>query len=235
MVYVWKKKSKEIHVCADFSTSLNATLKDYHYPLLSPEVFTKLNGGKFFSKIDLSDAYLQIPVEEESSKLLCITTHRGLYKFERLAFRVKVAPAMDTMLGELNFSIAYLDDILINSKTMEEHRGHVHSVFSQIQDYGFKIKESKCDFFIKEIKYLDHIIDKDSRWPDPEWAAAIKNMPAPENVTSLQSFLGLANYYQAFIPSMHNLRALLNELWRKHKAWEWTSECQKAFDKTINR
>ena len=219
------KKSKEIRVCADFSTGLNAALKDYHYSLPSPEVFAKLNGGKFFSKIDLGDAYFQIPFEEESSKLRCIYTHCGLNKFERLASGAKVAPAifqqiMDTMLGELDFTIAYLDDILINSKTMIEHWGHVHSVFSQIQDYGFKIKESKRDFFMKEIKYLGHIIDKDSRKLDPERVAVIKNMPAPENVASLQSFLGLANYYQAFIPSMHNLRAPLIELLRKDKAWE---------------
>ena len=66
---------------------LNAALKDYHFPLPSPkEVFNELNGGKVFSKIDLSEAYLQIPVEENRSKLLCINTHRGLYKFERLVF-----------------------------------------------------------------------------------------------------------------------------------------------------
>ena len=72
-VYI-KKKSKEIRVCADFSTGLNAALKDCHYPLPSPEdIFAKLNGGKFFSKIDLSDTYLQISVEEGSSKLLYVT------------------------------------------------------------------------------------------------------------------------------------------------------------------
>ena len=75
-VYI-RKKSKDIRVCADFSTGLNAALKDYHYPLPSPEeVFNKLNGGKVFSKIDLSETYLQIPVEENCSKLLCINTHR---------------------------------------------------------------------------------------------------------------------------------------------------------------
>ena len=73
---------------------------------------------------------------------------------------------------------------------------------------------------MKEIKYLGHIIAKEGRRPDPERAAAVKNMPAPENITSLQSFLGLANYYQAFILSMHNLRAPLNKLLRKDKAWE---------------
>ena len=92
---IYKKKSKEIRVCADFSTGLNAALKDYHYPLPSPEeFFNKLNGGKVFSKIDLSEAYLQIPIEENSSKLLCINTHRGLYKFDRLVFGIKVAPAI---------------------------------------------------------------------------------------------------------------------------------------------
>ena len=102
MVYI-RKKSKEIRVCVDFSTGLNAALKDYHYPLPSPEeVFNKLNGGKIFSKINLSVAYLQIPVEENSFKLLCINTHRGLYKFDRLVFGIKVALAifqqvMDTM------------------------------------------------------------------------------------------------------------------------------------------
>ena len=125
---IYKKKSKEIRVCADFATGLNAALKEYHYPLPSPEeVFNKLNGGKVFSKINLSEAYLQIPVEENSSKLLYINTHIGLYKFDRLAFVIKVTQAifqqvMDTMLGGFDFTFAYLDDIIINSKTKEIHR-----------------------------------------------------------------------------------------------------------------
>ena len=152
MVYV-KKKSKEISVCTDFSTGLNAALKDCHYPLPSSEdIFVKLNGGTFFSKIDLSDAYLQILVEEESSKLLCINTHCGLYKFKCLPFMVKVMLAifqqvMDTILSGLDFSVAYLDEILMNSKSVVEHKDHVHKVFAKIQDYGFKIKKTKCDFF----------------------------------------------------------------------------------------
>ena len=156
-VYV-KKKSKEIRVCTDFSTGLNAVLRDYHYPLPSPkEVFTKLNGGKIFSKVDLSDAYLQIPVEENSSKLLCINTHWGLFKFESLPFGIKAAPAifqevMDTMLDGLDFAIAYLDDIIIISKSKEQHRENVRRVFSRIQEFGFKVKEEKCEFFLEEIK-----------------------------------------------------------------------------------
>ena len=193
---IYKKKSQEIRVCADFSTGLNAALKDYHYLLPSPEeVFNKLNGGKVFSKIDFSEAYHQIPVEENSYKLLCINIH----KFDRLVFGIKVAPAifqqvMDTMLGGFDFPFAYLDDIVISSKTKELNREHLNKVFAQIREFGFKIKEAKCDFCKK---YLGHIIEKDGR--RPERATAIKDMPAPDNVTTLQSFLGFANYYQSFI------------------------------------
>ena len=138
---------------------------------------------------------------------------------------------MDTMLGGLDFSIAYLDDILIKSQDMEQHKQHVRQVFKKIQDYGFKLKESKWDSFMEKIKYLGHKIDKEGRRPDPERSIAIKEMPAPQNVSSLQSFLGLANYYKTFIPNMHDLRAPLNELLEKDKAWDWTPECHRAFEK----
>ena len=129
---IQKKKSKEVRICIEFSTGLNDALKDCHHLLPSPEdIFVGLNDWKFFSKIDLSDAYFQIPLEEESSKLLYINTHRGLYKFERLPLEVKVVTAifqlvMDTMLSSLDFSIGYLDDILMNCKTVVEYKDHVH-------------------------------------------------------------------------------------------------------------
>ena len=132
-----------------FFTGLNAGLKDYPYPLPSPEeVFNKLNGGKVFSKIDVSEAFLQIPVEKNSCKLLCINTH-----------------------------------IVISSKTKELHREHLNKVFAQIREFGFKVKEAKCDFCMNKIKYLGLIIAKDGKRPDPERASAIKDMPAPDNVT----------------------------------------------------
>ncbi len=99
--------------------------------IIHSPVFNKLNGGKVFTKIDLSEAYLQIPVEEKSSKLLCINTHRGLYKFDRLVFGIKVAPAifqqvMDTILGGFDFTFAYLDDIVISSKTENTYTRFSH-------------------------------------------------------------------------------------------------------------
>ena len=102
---------------------------------------------------------------QESSKLLCINTHRGLYKYTRLAFGAKVAPTiflqvMDTMLGNMDYATAYLDDIQVTSKTTAEHRNHIINVFEKLQEYGFKVKEAKCDFFLPEIKYFGHLIIK---------------------------------------------------------------------------
>ena len=232
-----KKKSNQIWICADFSAGLNDPLQDHHYPLPSPEeIFNKLNGRKIFSKIDFSDAYLQIEVDEESSKLLCINTHRGLYKYTSLAFGVKVAPAifqqvMDTVLGDLDCATAYLDNILVTIKTTVEHQNHIKNVFVKLQEYGFNVKEAKCDFFLPEIKYLGHIINRNGHQSDPERANAIRNMPVPDNVQALQSFLGLANFYQGFIDNMQNLKGPLNELLKKGKPWLWTPECQESFEK----
>ena len=175
-------------------------------------------------------------MDEESSKLLCINTYRGLYKCNRLAFGVKVAPAifqqvMDTMLGDLDYATPYLDDILVTSKTTAEHRNHIISVFENLQEFGFKVKEAKCDFFLPEIKYFGHIMNRDGRQQDPERAKAIRNMPAPDNGQALQSFLSLVKFYQGFIKNMQNLRGPINELLKKDKPWLWTPECQESYEK----
>ena len=125
-VYV-KKKNNKIKVCADFSIGLNECLRDHTYPLPTPEeIFSKLNGGKVFLKIDLSEAYLQVKVEEECTKYLTIHTHR----LRRLSFNLKVAPSlfqqiMDIMLSGLEYAMAYLDDILIKSENFEVYKSHV--------------------------------------------------------------------------------------------------------------
>ena len=102
---------------------------------------------------------------------------------------------MDTMLGGFEFTFAYLDDIVISSKTKELHREHLNKVFAQIREFGFRERKQ----IAISVWTKSNIIDKDGRRPDPERATAIKDMSAPDNFTTLQNFLGLANYYQSFI------------------------------------
>ena len=115
----------------------------------------------------MSEAYLEVKVDEECSKYPTIHTHRGLYTLKRLPFGLKVAPSlfqqiMDAMLAALEYAMAYLDDILIKSENME-HRKHVWEVFKRINEYGFKLEPEKCEFFMDRMKYLGQIIDQKGR------------------------------------------------------------------------
>ena len=154
-----------------------------------------------------------------------------MFKYERLPFDVKTAPAvfqqiMDTVIVGLDFATAYLDNILVKSNSIEEHKSFLKNFFERIRNYGLKIKENNCDFLLEEIKYLGHVINKDGKKPDKSRASAIKDMRNPKDVKSLQSFLGLVSYSQEFIPNLQNLSAPLNELLHKEKKWIWTKECE---------
>jgi hypothetical protein len=220
-IVIVKKANGKLRICADFSTGLNAVLEDHQYPLPLPDdLFARLNGGTCFAKLDLSEAYLQIEVSEESKELLTINTHRGLFQYNRLPFGVKSAPAifqqiMDTMLTGISGVAAYLDDIIVMGTTQEELHQRLEETLQRIQEFGFRLRQDKCDFFMQSIKYLGLIIDKYGRRPDPANIVAIQQMHAPKDVPSLRSFLGLISYYSAFLPEMHRLRGPLYHLLTK--------------------
>ncbi|CAH8567690.1 unnamed protein product [Schistosoma mattheei] len=151
-IVVIKKANGTIRICADFSTGLNAALEQHHYPLPVPaDLFTMLNGGKFFAKLDLADAYLQVEVAEDSRELLTINTHRGLFQYNRLPFGVKTAPSifqqlMDTILSGIPGVATYLDDILIVATSLEQLRERTKAVLQRISDNGFRLRPEKCQF-----------------------------------------------------------------------------------------
>lgn len=235
-IVVIQKKTGDLRICADFSTGLNNALEDHRYPLPLPEdIFAKLNGSTIFSHIDLSDAFLQVEVDEESSKLLVINTHIGLFKYNRMSFGIKTAPTlfqeiMDKMIAGLDGVICYMDDIFICGKTKIEHDKRLIRLMNRIAQHGFHIKLAKSRFALTEIKYLGCIINKDGIKPDPQRIEAIQNMPAPSNLTELRSFLGTVNFYGKFIANMHNRRTILDELLQKDNPWEWTKKQQTAFN-----
>ncbi|CAH8528395.1 unnamed protein product [Schistosoma rodhaini] len=225
-IVVVKKTNGSIRLCADYSTGLNEALETHQYPLpLSEDLFAKLNGGKLFAKLDLSEAYLQIPVADECKNLLTINRHKGLFRYNRLHFGVKTAPSifqqvMDTMLQDVPGAAAYLDDIIIMGVGKIDLEKKLDQVLSRIAEYGFRLRAEKCNFCMKKVSYLCFIIDKDGRRPDPENTQAVKTMPRPTDVPTLRSFLGLVSHYGAFIPNLHHLRAPLNNLLAKNVKWD---------------
>ena len=237
-VVVVRKSNGTIRLCADYSTGLNAEIEDDTYPLPTAEdIFSTLNGGKFFSKIDLSEAYLQVPVEESSQKLLTINTTKGLYKMKRLPFGIKTAPSifqrlMDTMTADLEGTTAYLDDIIITSETREQHESRLYTLFQRLAEFGMKARLDKCSFLQTEIKYLGFVINEEGRKPDPDKIRPITEMPRPKNITQLRAFLGMVTFYSAFVPDMASIREPLNKLLKKNTNFEWNDECETAFNKT---
>ncbi|EYC31243.1 hypothetical protein Y032_0004g2046 [Ancylostoma ceylanicum] len=209
----------------------------HKHPLPTVEdVFSKLNGEELFSQIDLADAYLQVEVDDESKELLTINTHRGVFRYNRLTFGVKSAPGIfqqiiDSMIAGLNGVAAYLDEIIVTGRNMEEHRQNLEALFERIHTYGFRVRIEKCTFMMSEIRYLGDIIDKDGRRPDPEKARAITEMLPPKDVVQLRSFLGMVNYYGVFIRDMRQLRAPLDPLLKKNTPFKWSTDSQDALEK----
>ncbi|XP_062713844.1 uncharacterized protein K02A2.6-like [Aedes albopictus] len=224
-----------IRVCADYSTGLNAALEANKFPLPTPDdIFAKLAGSQYFSVLDLSDAYLQMEVDEDSQKLLTVNTHKGLFKYKRLPPGVKSAPGafqkvIDNMIGDLEGTESLLDDVIVFGKTRAEHDRNLNNTLQRIQEFGFRLKLEKCKFGVTQVKYLGHIISRDGLRTDPEKVRAILQMPPPKNVTELRSFLGAINYYSKFMKEMHLLRKPLDDLLQKDKKWVWTDECQRSF------
>jgi hypothetical protein len=234
-IVVVRKVNGRLRICADYSTGLNDALESHNYPLPTPEeIFSKIADSSIFSHIDLSDAYFQLEVDEESKMLLTITTHRGLFQMNRLPQGIKPATGifqqiMDTVLAGIDGISAYLDDIVVSSTDMETHIRRLKQVLTKLQEFGFTINHEKCKFFNDQIKYLGYILDKNGLRPDPTKIEAIKNMPEPRNVSQLRSVLGSINHYSKFVPQMKKLREPLDELLKKGMKWKWTNECKKSF------
>uniref|UniRef100_W6NBQ2 RNA-directed DNA polymerase n=1 Tax=Haemonchus contortus TaxID=6289 RepID=W6NBQ2_HAECO len=232
-----QKKIGSIRLCADYSTGLNDALEQHQHPLPTPDdIFTKLNGGRYFSQLDLAEAYLQLEVDDDSKQLLTINTHRGLFRFNRLPFGVKPAPGIfqqciNALIAGLDGTAAYLDDILVTGRTIDEHNTRLNAALQRNQDYGFRIRPEKCTFSQTEINYLGFVINAQGRRPDPDKIKAIQKMPAPKDVSQLRAFLGLINFYGKFVKDLHNLRAPLDALTKKDAVYTWTPECQSSFDK----
>lgn len=240
-IVVVRKPGGKIRICGDYSTGLNDQLESCVYPQPTiEEIFTKLSGSTIFSKVDLSDAFHQIEVHEDSRKLLTIHTHKGLFQYNRLPFGIKSAPgifqqAIDATVADIEGVIAYHDDILMHAKSKPELDDITRRVFNRLQSIGFKLKLSKCEFYKTEIKYLGHIITANQVKPDPEKIAAIQYMQAPTNVSQLRSLLGCMSYHSQYIKDIRKLREPLDELLQKDKEFVWTPRCQEAFEnfKTI--
>ena len=158
----------------------------------------------------MSDAYLQVELDVATKQLLVINTHRGLYRYNRLAFGPAPAPVIFQRLVEnpvagIPYLAAYLDDVIVTGRTKEEHLSNLKQVLSALNEHGMKLRLEKCEFFRKQVTYLVHVISAEGLKPSEKRVDAVVNFPKPENGKQLESLIGKLNYYGKFLPSFSTI------------------------------
>lgn len=238
ILLVPKKGTDEKRFCVDFR-KLNNITKNYVWPLPHiDDILASLKDSRVFSTIDLKSGYWQIPMDEKDKEKVAFTCHRGLYQFNSMPFGLSCAPSvfqelMTQVLEGINgkFAMAYLDDILVHSPTVEEHVAHLTEVFDRLRKFGLKMKQSKCKFMQSRINYLGFVVDTEGVQADPEKVRVIKEMSRPTDVRGVRAFIGCVSYYRRFCPRFSEIALPLINLTKKHARFEWTDKCQEAFDK----
>ncbi|XP_055905818.1 uncharacterized protein K02A2.6-like [Eupeodes corollae] len=233
-IVIVPKRNQKLRICGDFKVTINPQLEIDQYPIPRPEeLFHKLSKGQYFSKLDMSDAYLQIELEEDSKKYAVVNTPLGLYQYQRLPFGIASAPAifqrtLEAVLADIECAV-YLDDILVTGKNMQEHLHNLEAVFKRLSDNGLRVNLQKCDFMKTEVEYLGHIVSAKGVRPAESKVAAIKKLPRPTNLKELQSFMGKINYYNSFIKNFSQIAAPLNELRKQDVLFQWRVPQENAF------
>ena len=232
------KPNGKIRICGDYKITANKAIRCEAYPLPKPkELLSTLAGGKFFAKLDLSHAYNQLKLDEKSKLYTTINTHRGLFRYTRLCFGINSASAIfqrhsESLMKGLERVLVFSDDIFISGRTKSEFLDKLRQVLSILENAGLRLNRDKCQWCLKEITYLGYRVTADGIYPTNEKIKAILNAPPPKNITQLQAFLGLLNFYRSFIPNASSVLESLNKLLRKDVEWHWEDEQNKAFNES---
>ena len=232
-----KKKDGTLRMCIDYQQINKVTVKN-KYPLPRIEdLFYQLKGAGVFSKIDLRSGYYQLRVKEGDVSKTAFRTRYGHYEFLVMPFGLTNAPAafMDLMNRVFRpyvdqFVVVFIDDILVYSKDAQEHEQHLRIVLETLREKKLYAKLSKCDFWLKEVSFLGHIVSVEGIRVDPAKIEAVVNWKSPQNVTEVRSFLGLAGYYRRFVRGFSVIASPLTKLLRKGIKFEWTAKCQNSFE-----
>ena len=236
-----KKKDGSLRLCIDYRQLNKVTVKN-KYPLPRiDDLFDQLQGAQCFSKVDLRSGYHQLRIREQDVPKTAFRTRYGHYEFLVMSFGLTNAPAafMDLMNRVFKpyldrFVIVFIDDILVYSKSREEHEQHLRLVLQTMREKQLYAKFSKCEFWLSSVTFLGHVVSKDGIQVDPSKVETVQKWPRPTSVTEVRSFLGLAGYYRRFVKDFSRIAVPLTRLTRKNVKYVWTDSCEESFQRLKN-
>ncbi|XP_058726068.1 uncharacterized protein LOC131597384 [Vicia villosa] len=235
-VLLVKKKDGSMRLCVDYRQLNKVTIKN-KYPLPRiDDLMDQLVGASVFSKIDLRSGYHQIKVKDEDIQKTAFRTRYGHYEYSVMPFGVTNAPGvfmeyMNRIFRDYldQFVVVFIDDILIYSKSEEDHEDHLRTVLQVLKERKLYAKLSKCEFWLKEVSFLGHVISGSGIAVDPSKVDAVLQWESPKSATEIRSFLGLAGYYRRFIECFSKLALPLTRLTCKGRAFVWDTQCEESF------
>jgi hypothetical protein len=223
-----KKADGSLRMCVDYRALNKITSKD-RYPLpCIDDLLDRLHGARVFTKLDLASGYHQLRIHPDDCHKTAFIAPEGFYEWRVIPFGLANAPAafmraMHRILApHRRYSVVYLDDVLIYSRTLAEHQTHVEAVLQSIRRARLKLNEGKCFFGMLETTFVGFRVTKAGIATDEKKVAAIRDWPMPSSASELRSFLGLAGYYRKFVERFAQRAALLYDLmsnWQKGKLW----------------
>ena len=239
-VVMVRKRDGTLRFCVDYR-ELNSVTKADTFPLPRiDDLLDQLGAARYFSTLDLASGYWQIPMHPGSVEKTAFITPQGLYEFRVMPFGLTNAPGvfqrlMEKVLAGLNpddgpdYVAVYIDDVLVFSRTLEEHLQHLCNVIQRLSEAGLKLKPSKCRFIREEVEYLGHVITPYGLKTNPRITSSVKGFPRPRNMTELRRFLGLCSYYRRFVHNFSKIASPLRALTRKDAEFSWTTEREHSF------
>jgi hypothetical protein len=218
-MFLVPKAGGEFRPVVDFR-ALNKRISIESVPL--PDVhsaFYWFEKARYFTTLDLNQAYHQIPLAEASKHLTAFCTDWNLYQYTRVPFGLAtwaqvLTRLLDRVFQDYKFKFVYhyLDDVVVYSEDFESHMRHLSLVFERLRQAGLTVKPEKVVLATQEISFLGHLVSKDGVRIDPERTKAIRNFPPPTDAKGISRFVGMVNFYHKFIPHLAEIAAPLNEL-----------------------
>ena len=235
-VVLVKKKEGTLRFCVDYRKLNSITTRDV-YPLPRVEdALSRLQGSCYFSIMDMQAGYWQVGLNPEDRKKSAFITADGLYQFKVMPFGLTNAPAtfqrmMDVLLAGLkwNSCLVYLDDVVVFSKTIDEHLERLEAILLRFRQANLKLKLSKCSFLATTLKVLGYVVSGSGLSPDPAKLSAVQDFPVPLRLRDVQSFVGLCSYYRRSIKDFAIIARPLTNLTKKKQAFVWNEEQQASF------